>query len=202
MTSIAGNRFHTQEAYRDGVSRWATVMALFAVAFAVAAPTSMTRGALNDAVHNCRTRDLTIRLVHSGAAAGTVGGYIGFTNRARGRCRLGGWPTLVAVSAAGTSTTAQHRRSTMFGPRPSIVGVPNVTLRHGQRVDAVFTAGDNPGPGEATCPPPYRRLRVTPPGNVRSVLLSAWLPYLGAYLPACTLIEVSFVVGSSDLYHD
>jgi hypothetical protein len=104
MTSIAGNSFLTQQAYGDDVSRWATVMALLAVAPSVAAPTCMTRGALSDSVHTCRTRDLTIRLVRSGAAAGTVGGYIGFTNRASGRWRLGGWPTLVALSATGTWT--------------------------------------------------------------------------------------------------
>jgi hypothetical protein len=82
----------------------------------------------------------------------------------------------------------------MFGPRPTIRGVPVVTLRHGGLAVAVFTGGDNPGSGKTRCGAPYRRLRVTPPGNFRSVELSAWLPYLDGYLPSCTRIEISFVV--------
>jgi hypothetical protein len=115
-------------------------------------------------------------MVRSAVAAGTVGGYIGFTNLASASCRLTGWPTVIAVPAAGPSARALHRRSTMFGPRPNIAGIPVVTLRHGEHADAVFTGSDVAGPGTTTCPPSYRHLRVTPPGSSRSVLLSAWLP--------------------------
>jgi hypothetical protein len=149
----------------------------------------------------CATEELRISTFHTGAALGTVGGYIGFTNRGSGPCRLTGWPSLVAITRAGTSKTAVHRRSTMFGPRPTIKGVPVVILRHGERADAVFTAGDNPGPGKSRCPPSYRYLRVAPPKNVRRVRLSAWLAGLNAYLPACTPIDLTFVVPSSKLYH-
>jgi len=75
-----------------------------------------------------------------------------------------------------------------------------VTLRQGERAEAVFDVGDNPGPGKTTCPPPYRHLRVTPPGNSRSVLVSAWLRSYGHYLPACTRIEVSMIVPASTLH--
>jgi hypothetical protein len=148
----------------------------------------------------CITSHLEIRLIHSGAAAGTVGGYIAFTNRADTPCRLTGWPTLVARAASGKTTVAVHRRTTMFGPRPTIKGVPVVTLASGRRADAVFTAGDNPRPGHRSCPPPYRSLRVMPPGNSRGVLLSAWLPNFAQFLPSCTNIEISFVVPASELY--
>ncbi len=143
-------------------------------------------------VRTCATSALKTRLVNTGGAGGTAGGYIGFTNQAHVPCRLTGWPTLVAVSATGASTTAVRTRSTMFGPRPNMKGVPVVTFRHGERADAVFAVGGN-GIGN-TCPPPYRHLRVTPPGNSRSVLLSAWLPGLDAFLPACTQIEVTMIV--------
>ncbi len=132
--------------------------AIVAGAVVHSAPSSSGRS-----TRTCTSSDLKIRMVHSAVAAGTVGGYVGFTNRARAACRLSGWPTLVAISAEGSSTTAVHRRSTMFGPRP-IRGVPVLTLRHGERADAVFTASDHPRPGKTTCPPPYRHLRVTPPG--------------------------------------
>jgi hypothetical protein len=157
-------------------------------------------GARAASVRTCQTSQLKVKVVFSAVAAGTAGGYIGFTNRASAPCRLTGWPKFVALTRAGASTTALHVRSTMFGPRPTIKGAPVVTLRHGERADAGFTGGDNPGPGKTTCPPPYRHLRVTPPGNSRSVLISAWLPSYGHYLPACTQIEVSMIVPGSALY--
>ncbi len=150
-------------------------------------------------IRPCTTSELKIGLVRSFAAAGNVGGYIGFANRASAPCRLTGWPTLVALTGAGGSTTAVHVRSTMFGPY--VAGVPVVRLRHGEVAEAVFAGGDNPGPGETRCPSPYRHLRVTPPGNSHGVLVSAWLPYLDAYLPACTRISVTMVVPASDLHN-
>jgi hypothetical protein len=135
-------------------------------------------------------------LSRSLVAAGNVGGYIAFTNRARGSCRLSGWPTLVAVGPGGTAV-ARRVRSTMFGP--NLRGIPVVRLRQGATAKAAFAGSDIPGPGHTSCPPPYRRLRVTPPGSSRSVTLSAWLPTLDAYLPACSRIEVTMVVPAAAL---
>jgi hypothetical protein len=147
----------------------------------------------------CRGSELEITLVRSFVAAGNVGGSIGFTNHAANPCNLTGWPRLVAVTKAGISTRAKRVRSTMFGPRPGIVGVPVVKLRHGERAEAVFAASDIPGPGETSCPPPYRRLRVTPPGNSKGPLLSAWLPNLDAYLPSCSRVVVTMMVSAAEL---
>ena len=137
-------------------------------------------------------------MVASFAGLGTAGGFIGFTNRSSTVCRLTGWPTLVALSTAGTATTAVHVHATMFGPYSKgglhIKSPPVVTLRHGERADAVFTGADDPYQGGTKCPSLYRYLRVTPPGNAHSVVLSAWLPWLNAYLPGCTRIDVSMVV--------
>jgi len=149
----------------------------------------------------CTTSQLRIRLVRSLVAAGNVGGYIAFTNRAGAPCRLTGWPTLVAVTRTGTSTTAVHVRTTMFGPSPKIRGVPVVTLRRGETAAIAFAGSDISGPGQTTCPPPYRRLRVTPPGSSRSVVLSAWLPSLDAYMPSCSRIKVTMVVRAAALLH-
>ena len=169
------------------------------IALGIAALAVTSTSASSSRIRTCKTAELMIEVRHGAAAAGTAGGYVGFTNRSDRVCRLSGWPTLVAL-AAGRSRVAVHARSTMFGPRPEIVGVPVVMLRHGQRADAVFTTSDIPGPGQTRCPA-YRHLRVTPPGNTRSVVVSAWLAGLAAYLPACTAIEVSFVVRASTLYH-
>jgi hypothetical protein len=146
----------------------------------------------------CTTAQLKITLARSLVAAGTVGGYIGLRNRGRAACRLSGWPGLVLVDRAGAATSAVRVRSTMFGPRPTLRGVPVATLRHGELAEAVFAGGDIPPPGEARCPG-YRRLRVTPPGSSHAVTVSAWLPALGALMPACTRIAVTMVVPARDL---
>ena len=150
-------------------------------------------------VKACPRSQLEITLARSFVAAGNVGGSIGFTNRAANPCQLTGWPRLVAVTKATASTRAKKVRTTMFGPRPDIVGVPVVKLRHGERAEAVFAGSDIPGPGQTSCPPPFRRLRVTLPGSSQSVPLSAWLPNLDAYLPSCSRIVVTMMVPAAEL---
>jgi hypothetical protein len=48
-----------------------------------------------------------------------------------------------------------------------------------------------------SCPPPYRRLRVTPPGRSHRSVVSAWIPHYGAYLPACYRVSISPVIPRS-----
>jgi hypothetical protein len=141
-------------------------------------------------------------VTHTAAALGTVGGYLAFTNRATA-CTLRGWPTLIA-EGPGISTRAIHVHATMFGPYVGgngkyVMDTPLVRLRHGQTAVTAFTAGDNPGEGQTRCPPSFRRLRVTPPGNAANVEISSWLAYYGRELPSCTGIEVSMVVPTSDM---
>jgi hypothetical protein len=87
----------------------------------------------------------------------------------------------------------------MFGPSNS--AVPVVTIKPGALAEAVFTGHDVPT-GARSCPPSYRHLRVTPPGDLQSVVISAWLPApsLGEYLPACSPIWITPVVPPSELY--
>ncbi len=56
------------------------------------------------------------------------------------------------------------------------------------------------GQARHNAPPPYRHLRVSPPGSSRSVVLAAWLSGLAAYLPACSPIRVTTVVPAAYLY--
>lgn len=137
-------------------------------------------------------------LTRSAAAGGTSGAYLGFRNEGDAPCQLAGWPLLVAVTATGKTASAVHVHTTMFGPANPAVSV--VTLKPGAVAYAVFTGGDNPSGSATKCPPSYRWLRVTPPGNSSSRVISAWLPYLGAYLPACTSIYVSETVQTSAVY--
>jgi Domain of unknown function (DUF4232) len=148
-------------------------------------------------VARCRTAELQVTLTRSGAAAGVVGGYIGFRNTTAAPCRLSGWPTLIAVMTTGPRATAKHLLTTMFGP--TITAPQPVTLDPGGLAEAVFTASENAGPCASGSLPTYRTLLVAPPGDVRSVTISAWLGAVDTYLPACGGLSVSPVVPSSAL---
>jgi hypothetical protein len=147
----------------------------------------------------CLSAQLKIAARHVGAALGTAGGYLAFRNISTTNCRLSGWPTVIAITAAGTAIPAERHRSTMFGPIAPIRGEPVVVIRPGERTEAVFTVGDNPTGGQTTCPV-YHYLRVTAPGGTQSTLLSTWFKSLGWWLPACTHVWVSMVVPATDLY--
>lgn len=60
-------------------------------------------------------------MIYGGAAAGTVGGVIGFTNQGSTPCRLAGWPAVVAVSPArgakGERTLSVFAGPTLTAPR-------------------------------------------------------------------------------------
>ena len=150
----------------------------------------------------CRTAQMHVWVTRTGAALGTVGGYLAFTNRGTS-CELRGWPTLTAVGP-GVSATAIRVRATMFGPfvrgnGKYVTGTPLVRLRHGQTAVAAFTTSDAPSEGQTRCPPSFRSLHVTPPGNTTSVEISSWIAYYGRELPSCTNIEVSMIVPASDM---
>ena len=173
------------------------VAASMVLALALAGPAST-----EPALRTCRTAQLHVWVTHTGVGLGTVGGYLAFTNRGPTACDLSGWPTLTALRP-GASKTAVHVHATMFGPYvggtgPFVRGVPVVRLRHRQTAVAAFTAGDH-GLTSAACPPPYRQLRVTPPGNTATALVPAWIAWYAQNLPSCTGIEVSMVVPASDM---
>lgn len=147
----------------------------------------------------CSAAQLTISLRNTAAAAGTIGGYLTFTNKSPDTCQITGWPDVVGLGPGAPTTRAYHVTSTMFGP--NVNQRPVVMLQPGAHADAVVTGSDNPGGGATTCPAPYHSLRVAPPGSATSVTISAWLPYANAYLASCNGIQVSMIVSPADLYH-
>src|SRR5438105_3877610 len=64
---------------------------------------------------------------------------------------------------------------------------------------AIVAADDKPAGGNARCPAPYARLRVSPPGNSGHVTISAWLPGAVSYLPSCTSANGSPTAGTSTI---
>jgi hypothetical protein len=140
----------------------------------------------------CRTSQLKIAIGPTGAVAGMSGGDLTFTNTGSADCQLTGWPQLVGVTASGTSNAAVEVHSTQFGPfGGGTVSAVKIAARAAAAV--AFIVGAN------NCPDSYRTLRVTPPGNTQSVEISAWLPQVNTYLPACAPINVSPLVIASQL---
>lgn len=155
---------------------------------------------LADAMPTCRASQLKITMGYSFAGLGTAGANIRFINRSTVSCELYGWPKLIAETSAPSS--AHTRAQDWPGPEfadVSQVGVPTVILKPNQRADAIFDAADH-SPNGAPCGPARRSLRVTPPENTRSVAISAWIPYLGQFLPSCSPIRLSPVLASTSVY--
>jgi hypothetical protein len=144
----------------------------------------------------CQGRQLKIKMIYGGPAAGTVGGVIGFTNESSTPCSMAGWPALVAIGPAGRGAA---RRTLAVFAGPMLARPPVVTISPGARAVAVLAGPDGPGPGATQCPPAYRRLRVTPPASPSATVISAWIPHSGAYLPACGPVEVSPLIAESAL---
>jgi hypothetical protein len=170
---------------------------------ATMAPSSPSPGSIDA----CIASQLKVSISNSGALAGQAGGYLKFTNDSHTRCRMSGWPVVTALTAVGTATPLRHAQSTMFGAWHYAAPPPVVTLQPGDSAYAVFVADDQPAGDHQRCPAPYVRLRVGPPGNSGNVVVSAWLPGAGSYLPACTsangspTAETSTITTLSSLPH-
>jgi hypothetical protein len=168
---------------------------------------AMTTGQTQGDPAACATSQLKISLTHTGALAGQAGGYLRFTDDSHATCRISGWPVVAGVTASGRATTLRHARSTMFGAWQYSAPLPVVTLRPGDSAYAVVAADDLPVGGQTSCPAPDVRLRVAAPGSTSTVLISAWLPGAGSYLPTCTTIsgtptgETSAITPLSTLPH-
>jgi hypothetical protein len=140
----------------------------------------------------CQTPQLKIAIGRTGAVAGMSGGDLEFRNTGRSACQLVGWPAVAGVTASGTMAAAVPVHSTQFGPFNGGT-VSAVRLNAGATAGVAFIVGAN------NCTDTYQSLRVTPPGNTQSVVVSAWLPQVKTYLPACAPINVSPLVIASQL---
>lgn len=148
---------------------------------------------------SCGTSQLKISMTDTGALAGQAGGYLKFTNDGSAPCRMSGWPDVIGLTAAGQATSLRHMQSTMFGAWHYTAPPPVVTLQPGDSAYAVVAADDKPAGSSTSCPAPYVRLRVSPPGDAGNVTISAWLPGAGSYLPACTSADGSPTTGTSTI---
>ena len=147
----------------------------------------------------CITTQLKISLTNTSALAGQAGGYLKFTNKSGTPCRITGWPAVTGLTATGQATRLRHMQLSMFGAWHYSAPPPVVTLQPGDSAYAIVAADDKPAGGNARCPAPYARLRVSPPGNSGHVTISAWLPGAVSYLPSCTSANGSPTAGTSTI---
>jgi hypothetical protein len=146
---------------------------------------------------NCVTSQLRISLVNTGALAGQAGGYLKFTNDTGTPCRISGWPSVTGLTAIGQATPLRRLQSSMFGAWHYTAPPAVITLTAGDSAYAVVAADDKPAGSNTACPAPYVHLRVSAPGDSRTVTISAWLPGAVSYLPACTSADGSPTAGTS-----
>jgi len=154
-------------------------------------------GSAGAAAGACGTSQLKISLTHTGALAGQAGGYLTFTNDGGSSCRMSGWPDVTGLTAAGRATALRHMRTSMYGAWQYSSPAPAVNLKPGEAAYAIVAADDKPAGSSTSCPAPYTRLRVTPPGGSGSVTISARLPGANSYLPACLAADGSPTAGTS-----
>ena len=147
----------------------------------------------------CVTSQLKISLTNTGALAGQAGGYLKFTNKSGTPCRMTGWPAVIGLTASGQATRLRHLQLSMFGAWHYSAPPPVVALQPGNSAYAIVAADDKPAGSSNRCPAPYAHLRVSPPGNSGNVMISAWLPGAGSYLPSCASANGSPTAGTSTI---
>jgi hypothetical protein len=160
-----------------------------ASASAPAAPSRSSPPAV--ALRACRAARLAITLTSTGAVAGQAGGYLTFTSDGSTTCLISGWPTVTGVTSTETATALARATSSMFGAWIAAARPPVIHLAPGQSAYAIVAGDDHPAGYATSCPAPYVRLRVTPPGSTAGTTLPARLPGADHYLPTCPSITGS-----------
>lgn len=148
---------------------------------------------------DCVASQLKISLTNTGALAGQAGGYLKFTNDGGTPCRMSGWPAVTGLTATGQATRLRHLRLSMFGAWHYSAPPPVVALQPGDSAYAIVAADDKPAGSSTHCPASYTRLRVSPPGDSKTVTISAWLPGAVSYLPSCASANGSPTAGTSTI---
>jgi Protein of unknown function (DUF4232) len=129
---------------------------------------------------------------HSGVGLGTIYEQYGFLNVGREACVMRGFPAVTMIDASGRAmpTIVRHTRpgAPEFGP------VQLITLLAGARAFFIVSFADGTGYKRDRCPT-SARLRLTPPGDGRGVVLSGpyghITPYGGTVQhPHCGIINV------------
>jgi Protein of unknown function (DUF4232) len=177
----------------------AVVAAALAFAPVVAPAATLTR-----TISVCATMQLRVHYRSAASVATVTRVALAYTNVSARRCRVSGWPRVIATDSTGRGRSAiRTGMLPTFQPElrneSSAPGVPTVVLGRGQSAYS-FLAADGSYPNSSTPCPKYVRLSMAPPGNARSVVLSGWVAaHLNGFIPACSRAVVSQVLPRSDV---
>ena len=114
-------------------------------------------------VPRCHTGGLAALVTQADRGAGQAYAYVVLVNTTPSVCSVYGYPGLELDNRAGKALA--HQAIVWRGPRHRVVVQP------GASVKALAHWTDIPG-GSSACGPTARKLRITPPGETRSLRLS------------------------------
>ncbi len=136
---------------------------------------SVTSPSVSTPAH-CQSKQLTVRLGPSGAAAGSTGISVYFTNASRSRCSLDGHPRLEMLTSAGRGIPTHRGDATTVPPlQPG-----RVSLAPGASATFYVGFADSTGYANDHCPS-SARVAITPP-DTHAPITVAWriAPYRGS----------------------
>ena len=119
----------------------------------------------------CRSSQLSLQLVDTGDAAGSVAWVGTFVNKSTDPCSVKGYPQLqmVATGRRPIRTTVSDETAQAFGPGAGTTP-PKIDLGHGEEASFTITVSDGAQslPSLPACAP-AATLAVSPPGSDRSI---------------------------------
>jgi hypothetical protein len=132
-------------------------------------PTSTASGKPTRGAVACAANQLAVSAGHVEGAAGSRFVPIVFRNRSSRTCLMRGYPAVAGLDPAGK--VVAHASQT-GGAQQTVV------VRPGAAASSLVRAAAVPS-GDATCPPDYAALRVSPPGQSAATTLAVSLPACG-----------------------
>jgi hypothetical protein len=147
-------------------------------------------------VSRCLLSELSVKPGQGGAAAGSIGQVVHFTNVSHATCTLDGYPGLQMLGAAGKPiATEVHRGSSVT---VQALPVRLVNLLPGRVASFNLGYSDGTGFGNEKCPT-STRVEITPPNDYSHFTIAWALQPYGGDIPhlECGLITVSPVFAGS-----
>ncbi len=139
----------------------------------------------------CEGQYLQVSIAHSGAAMGQVSAILDFKNVSDLPCSLEGWPNVVGELTSGARLVAVHDNNPPIGVGQSALSQVLVPANGGV-AEAQLQGSDLPPGGVGECPT-FEYLLVAAPGTRTTWQIPAYLPGMGANMPDCAGIGVTWV---------
>ncbi|MDA8101690.1 MAG: DUF4232 domain-containing protein [Nitrospiraceae bacterium] len=139
----------------------------------------------------CTGQHLQVSIAHSGAAAGQVSATLDFKNVSDLPCSLEGWPSVVGEQTSGTRVVAVNSDNAPIGVAQSAPS-PVLLPANGGVAEAQVEGSDLPPGGVGECPT-FEYLLVAAPGTRTTSQIPAFLAGMGANMPDCAGIGVTWV---------